>query len=99
MSFFDTLGDIASAIASPIVAPVQAVGNLVGDILGKPNAPSLQSPSALSSTPTQADAADTAAAQNLTKEEAAAAAGGVPSTAALIQDRETYKSTSTLLGA
>lgn len=93
----NTLSDLGSLIASPVVGPVNAYGKVVKDL--GPSAPNLQSPSALSTTPTQGQAADTAAAQNITNEEVAAAAGTVPSTAAMLQDRESYKSTSTLLGA
>ena len=108
MSFWtDIAGGLVGAgegflVGGPVGAAVGFGVGAIGTAVvqnNTPKAPSLQSPSALSSTPTQADAANTAAATNLNTEAAAAAAGSVPSTAALLTDRENYKSTSQLLGA
>lgn len=103
--FRDVGGTLAGAGAGflaggPVGAGIGAGLGLFGAIeAGKqPDAPTLTGPSALSSTPTQAEAADKAVASNLNNEQAIAA-GAIPSTAAMLTDRESYKSTSTLLGA
>ena len=80
---------------------VSAVGDLfhnVGQLFSAPEQPKLQAPSALSATPTQAQASTTAAQDTLTQEKQAASTSTVLTGGAGVLDQPTTTSR-TLLGS